>query len=75
MKTWIIALAIAFIVFGLVANGIKNYIKNDEHARIDYYFNHGATKLGIWYALFHILWIIALSADGILLLIFLLSIL
>lgn len=73
MKAWIIALTIAFVVFGLVANGIKNYIRNDAHARLDYYFNNGATKLGAWYALFHILWIIALSADGILLLIFLLN--
>lgn len=45
MKTWIIVLAIVFVVLELVKRGLANYIRNDKTERVRYYFLNGATTL------------------------------
>lgn len=73
MKTWIIVLAIVFVVLKLIETMIKNYIKNDSEERIKYYFSNGTSKLGIWYGLMALVTTLVGAADVILLFIFLIN--
>ena len=47
MKTWIIVLAIVFVVLELVKRCLANYIRNDKTERIKYYIYDGVTTLGV----------------------------
>ena len=51
MKTWIIVLAIVFVVLELVKRGLANYIRNDKTERAKYYFYDGVTTLGMIYGI------------------------
>lgn len=73
MKTWIIVLAITFVVLRLIREGLKNYITNDQTERARYYFLHGATTMGGIYAIFYILSKLILWAEVILVGIFLIG--
>ena len=73
MKTWIIILLIAWIVFRFIMGGIKNYIQNDKTERVKYYFTDGATTLGLWYGIFALLYKLTFWADVILVIIYVLN--
>lgn len=73
MKTWIIALAIVFVVLKLIQTGLKNYIKNDREESIKYYFSQGTSKLGIVHSFFWILTVLVGSVDAILLFIYIIN--
>lgn len=73
MKTWIIILAIVFVVLKLIQTGLKNYIKNDREESIKYYFSQGTSKLGIVYGIFWILTVLVGSVDAILLFIYIIN--
>jgi len=70
MKTWIIILAILFVVFKLIAKGTENYIRNDSFARAMYKMSQGTSTPGIIYSIFSILSVLAFCTDCILLLIY-----
>lgn len=73
MKTWIIVLAIIFVVLWLAKNALGNYIKNDKTESLKYYYSQGTSKLGIWYGLMALVTTLVGAADVILLFIFLIN--
>ena len=73
MKTWIIVLAIVFVVLELVKRCLANYIRNDKTERAKYYFCNGATTLGVIYGIASLLCILVGCTDLILLFIYLLN--
>ena len=73
MKTWIIILTVAWIVFRIVAKGMENYIRNDNTERIKYYFMNGSSNLGLWHGLVYGLYKLTLWADIILVIIYILN--
>lgn len=73
MKTWIIILSIVFIILKLVKNFLANYIRNDKMERIKYQYTDGASPLGMAHGIISSLSSLILSADVILLIIFLLD--
>ena len=73
MKTWIIVLAIVFIVLELVKRGLANYIRNDKTERVRYYFLNGATTLGVIHGIVSLLCKLVGCTDFILLFIYLLN--
>ena len=72
MKTWIIILFVAFLVFKLVSVMCANYIRNDKTEAMKYYFTKGATVPGVLHGLFWLLSWVALGVDAVLVLIYLL---
>ena len=73
MKTWIIVLAIIFVVLELVKRCLANYIRNDKTERIKYYVYDGATTLGVIYGIVSLLCILVGCTYLILLLSYLLN--
>ena len=73
MKTWIIVLAIVFVVLELVKRCLANYIKNDKTERIKYYFLNGATTLGVIHGIVSLLCVLVSCTDFILLFIYLMN--
>lgn len=73
MKTWIIVLAIVFVVLKLIQTMLKNYIRNDKTERVKYYFTNGATLLGALHGIFWLLSTLVGCIDVILLFIYLLN--
>ena len=73
MKTWIIILTVAWIVFRIVAKGMENYIRNDNTERIKYYFMNGSSNLGLWHGLVYGLYRLTLWADIILVIVYVLN--
>ena len=73
MKTWIIVLAIVFVVLKLVQQFIANYIRNDKTERVKYYYLDGATTLGAIYGIVSLLCAFVGCTDLILLFIYLLN--
>jgi len=73
MKTWIIVLAIVFVVLKFIQTGLKNYIKNDREESIKYYFSQGTSKLGIIHGLFWLLSTLVGCTDAILLFIYIIN--
>ena len=73
MKTWIIVLAIVFVVLELVKRCLANYIRNDKTERIKYYIHDGVTTLGMIYGIVSLLCALAGCTDFILLFIYLLN--
>ena len=70
MKTWIIILTVAWVVFWVVAKGMENYIRNDHTERIRYYFMDCASNLGLWHGIVYTLYKLTLWADIILVFIY-----
>ena len=75
MKTWIIVLAIIFVVLELVKMFLANYIRNDKTERAKYYFYDGATTLGMVHGIVFLLCVLVGCTDLILLFIYLLNLL
>ena len=75
MKTWIIVLAIVFVVLELVKMFLANYIRNDKTERAKYYFLNGATTLGVIYGIVSLLCTLVGCTDLILLFSYLLNLL
>ena len=73
MKTWIIVLAIVFVVLELIKRCIANYIRNDKTERIKYYFLNGATTLGVIHGIVSLLCVLVSCTDFILLFIYLMN--
>lgn len=73
MKTWIIVLAIVFVVLKLVQQFLANYIRNDRKERIKYYYLDGATTLGVIHGIVSLLSALVGCTDLILLFIYLLN--
>ena len=73
MKTWIIVLAIVFVVLELVKRCLANYIRNDKTERVRYYFLNGATTLGEMHGIVSLLCALVGCTDFILLFIYLLN--
>ena len=73
MKTWIIILLIAWIVFEFISRVFAALIKSDPEERMRYHFTGGATKLGVFHALFGALSTLCFWADVILFIIFILG--
>ena len=73
MKTWIIVLAIVFVVLELVKMFLANYIRNDKTERIKYYFYNGVTTLGVIHGIVSLLCVLVGCTDLILLFIYLLN--
>ena len=59
MKTWIIVLAIVFVVLELVKMFLANYIRNDKTERIKYYFYNGVTTLGVIHGIVFLLGVLS----------------
>ena len=75
MKTWIIVLAIVFVVLELVKMFLANYIRNDKTERAKYYFYNGVTTLGVIHGIVSLLCVLVGCTDLILLLSYLLNLL
>jgi len=73
MKTWIIILTIVYVVCKLIQTLLANYIRNDKTERIKYYYTEGGTPLGCFHGLFYLLSLLALTADVVLVVIFLIG--
>ena len=73
MKTWIIVLAIVFVVLKLVQQFLANYIRNDRTESVKYYFLDGATTLGVIHGIVSLFCTLVGCADLILLFIYLLN--
>ena len=75
MKTWIIVLAIVFVVLKLVQQFLANYIRNDRKERIKYYYLDGATTLGVIHGIVFLLCVLVGCTDLFLLFSYLLNLL
>jgi hypothetical protein len=73
MKTWIIVLAIVFVILKLVQQFLANYIRNDRTERVRYYYLDGATTLGVIHGIVSLLSTLVGCTDLILLFIYLLN--
>ena len=73
MKTWIIVLAIVFVVLELVKMFLANYIRNDKTERAKYYFYNGVTTLGVIHGIVFLLCVLVGCTDLILLFSYLLN--
>ena len=73
MKTWIIVLAIVYVVLKLATIGLRNYIRNDRTERIKYYFSDGTSTLGAIHSICALLSTLTGCTCIILLLIYLLN--